>query len=147
MPNWCNNKLIIKGTKDKLEEFIHKHFNNNNELDFATIVPEEYDQDGDIWYAWRVRNWGTKWNACYVDIAWIPDTLIIMYDTAWTPNIPITIKLFELYPELEITHTYYEGGMDIAGKLTREGNYESYNTKQFALDEGFITEEDYAELL
>ena len=144
MPNWCNNKLTIKGSKKELDLFIQTHFNNKGEFDFNTIVPEQYDDQGDVWYNWRISNWGTKWNACYVETYWETDTLIIMYDTAWSPSLAITFKLLEMYPELDIEHSFYEGGMDIAGRLTKKGIYDPINTERFAIEEGFIVEDDYA---
>ena len=142
MPNWCQNKLTINAPKEVLEKFINKHFNNQAEFDFATIIPEVYDDDGDTWYDWRIAHWGTKWNACDTEVAWYPDTLVINFNTAWSPSIEITRKLFELYPDIEIEHSFYEGGVGIAGKFNNHMSMEPDDYEAFAEEEGF-----YAELL
>lgn len=93
MPNWCENKLQIKGSEDALRKFLETHVLarrlsdgklGDKELDFDTIVPspkfkldcpEEYLNDGNRhivsdeerpwfdWYKWQCDNWATKWNA------------------------------------------------------------------------------------
>jgi hypothetical protein len=93
MPNWCENKLDIRGSEEALRKFLEKHIKRYTlsdgsqgdlELDFDTIVvspkfkldcPEEYLNDGNQhistdddrpwfnWYKWQCDRWGTKWNA------------------------------------------------------------------------------------
>ena len=46
----------------------------------------------DNWYDWSVRNWGTKWNACRVEIGDISESdsaVDISFDTAWSAPFPI----------------------------------------------------------
>ena len=68
MPNWCYNKLKIKGTKNELLKFYNENKNNNSiyenkkqELDFYKSVPIPKDQE-ENWYKWNNQNLGTKWN-------------------------------------------------------------------------------------
>lgn len=53
------------------------------------------------WYDWCCENWGTKWNA-YSDHTIDDDTII--FETAWSPPIPVLTKLSETYPDLPIEH-------------------------------------------
>jgi hypothetical protein len=43
MPNWCENKLVVKGNKEALEKFLNECFTSNNigdsHLDFQKIIP------------------------------------------------------------------------------------------------------------
>lgn len=49
-----------------------------------------------IWYNWRTRNWGTKWNACDTEIAEAGRWRIVRFDTAWNqPAASLMAKAFE----------------------------------------------------
>lgn len=92
MPNWCENKLTIRGTKEDLVNFLKKHYVVANQscredyLDFNTIIPEpttpeecesayvipagedrhlahEEGREWFDWYSWHCNKWGTKWNS------------------------------------------------------------------------------------
>lgn len=91
MPNWCENKLIVKGSKEALINFVKKHIPFKEDdcqqcyLDLKSIIPEpktpeecdpvfviKPDEDAHLiqpegrewfdWYIWHCRYWGTKWN-------------------------------------------------------------------------------------
>ena len=55
------------------------------------------------WYSWSVANWGTKWNACSVEI---DDTSIqhgyieIAFNTAWSAPVPLLHAMVEMFPKL-----------------------------------------------
>jgi len=68
------------------------------------------------WYEWHCEHWGTKW-ACdefsFEDCEHEGAPAIRMhFDTAWSPSLPITERLSELYPKLAFEHTWHqeEGG-------------------------------------
>jgi len=91
-----------------------------------------YNGCGD-WYEWALEYWGTKWDACET---YINDNSIY-FDTAWTPCTLVIQKLAELYPWLEIEHSYFEPGVPLAGvdtykngELVSANMYDS-NTKEF----------------
>ena len=56
------------------------------------------------WYEWRIRNWGTKWNAynCEFDAA----NIELRFDTAWSAPHQILSRLALMYPGLEIEHKW-----------------------------------------
>ena len=61
--------------------------------------PSSGKQD-DRWYAWSLKNWGTKWDACHVEITRDDeDYLEICFDTAWSPATPVIEKIRELYQD------------------------------------------------
>jgi hypothetical protein len=93
MPNWCENKLTVRGSKEALINFIKKHIPFKEDdcqqcyLDLKSIIPEpqtpeECDPDFVIkqgedrrlvqkegrewfdWYGWHCAYWDTKWNTC-----------------------------------------------------------------------------------
>ena len=54
----------------------------------------------DRWYGWRLQNWGTKWDACQVEITRDDENYLeICFDTAWSPATPVIEKIRELYQD------------------------------------------------
>ena len=58
------------------------------------------------WYKWRVRNWGTKWNAYGYEGGVQFDGKSLRFQTAWSPPQPIVAKLAEMYPDLDFIHQF-----------------------------------------
>lgn len=144
MPNDCENKLIIKGTKEQLDSFISKHIKTKKYdivyLDFNTIIPEpekeedcekefivddkahiEFDEDKPWfnWYRYHCAKWGTKWNSYEGTLNYNTEDceIILWFMTAWNPCIPIINKLLEMYPDLIFDYYYYEPGAQFAGGI------------------------------
>ena len=70
----------------------------------------------DRWYSWCISNWGTKWDACSVDIDYEDSEILeVSFDTAWSPPEGIVERLREKYPELTFQCFYDEPGMEAAG--------------------------------
>ena len=82
MPNWCENNLIINGSKKNLEKFYNENRNEEKDenLDFYKSIPmPESVYNGNIgieerkrygsnnWYDFNVQNLGTKWNVSDAD--------------------------------------------------------------------------------
>lgn len=88
-------------------------------FDFERLVPlppEANSGDHTIvvggnndWYTWRIKNWGTKWNAFDVEINTDDDDkdeLHIKFDTAWTHPFPIVKALSLKFPTIEFAVAY-----------------------------------------
>ena len=58
------------------------------------------------WYKWRIRNWGTKWNAYGYEGGVQFDGKSLRFQTAGSPPKPIVTKLSEMYPDLDFTHQW-----------------------------------------
>jgi len=65
------------------------------------------------WYEFALAEWGTKWDACEVTYDKQGDSLLIWFDTAWSPPMAIYTKLEAMGFEVEAT--YCEAGMGYAG--------------------------------
>lgn len=102
MPNWCENKLTVRGTKEALNKFLTECFSvdsyGDKYLDFNKIIPEPLvPQDCESlyiipqgeninlafddertwfnWYSWHCNKWGTKWNSAHCFICEPEDIL------------------------------------------------------------------------
>ncbi len=66
------------------------------------------------WYSWRIKNWGTKWNACSVEVVEEEEGCIqVRFDTAWSSPVPIFEQIPKVYPGLEVeVCVEYEGDDD-----------------------------------
>ena len=102
-----------KGELPKLRQELNKD---------GSVFYETYDfpdgKNDDRWYHWNIQNWGTKWDACHVEIEYYDDSQIEMrFDTAWSPPEPICKRLREMFEDIHISWFYDEPGMEIAGYL------------------------------
>ena len=99
----------------------------------ALAWDEKAERNWFNWYKWNCDNWGTKWNACdaSANIVWDISpgisTSNIWLETAWSPALPVYRKLQEMYPELEIQVAFADEGGGFIGRLTPDGEEESYD--------------------
>jgi len=96
---------------------VKQHFGKDGQLMFETHEFPDGKND-DRWYHWNISNWGTKWDACNVEIDYYDDSQIEMrFDTAWSPPEPICARLREMFKDIHISWFYDEPGMEFAGYL------------------------------
>ena len=55
------------------------------------------------WYEWCNKHWGTKWNACEIEVEEYGDTLTYRFDTAWDCPRPLVEPVIELAQELGLS--------------------------------------------
>jgi len=72
-------------------------------------------------YEWCNENWGTKWNAYKVTTEIDEYLATYHFQTAWSPATKIVGKIAEMFPNVQITHEYYERGMEYCGSARYEG--------------------------
>jgi hypothetical protein len=140
MPNWCENELQIEGEKERLNEVMEFFKNEKGEVefDFNKLIPypEEYqkmDDEGDGicgkgfnsgGYEWCCKNWGTKWNACEINLddsnMEFSGYIEYSFDTAWSPPKPVILALTKKFPKLKIYHRYFECGAAYNGLAVYE---------------------------
>ncbi len=76
------------------------------------------------WYGWRIEHWGTKWEigSDQQNIVEENDsTLVIQFETAWSPIHPVVLKLACRYPDLRFDLWYLDEGGGFAGRSTVQG--------------------------
>ena len=107
-------------------------------------IQELLQFDGDDWYNWNVRNWGTKWDVGVSSDDTAPNTYmegpvengdnyVVYYnfETAWSRPMPALTKLSAQYPDLLFTLSYKEetgwgGECEILrGLVISESEYDS----------------------
>ncbi len=87
------------------------------------------------WYDWRIRHWGTKWNALNT----VVEQNRIRFDTAWNPPLPIFAEIAVRNPEmkLEIYYADEEEGYQVGHIVLAEGKslideaYENFSDQAF----------------
>lgn len=99
------------------------------------------------WYEWRIRNWGTKWNASNAEIA----ERQLSFLTAWNAPKPILEKLSQMFPSITIHHVWadedighncgertYQGGV-----VTQESLPTGHEAIELGCDLWCINPEEY----
>lgn len=97
---------------------------------FTRGITKEMSKDfkdkfgADNWYDWQTNNWGTKWDADAENEGYSEKELLYNFDTAWSPPTDWLEKVCEMFPKLEFTLNYEEGGMGFKGEAYAfEGNF------------------------
>lgn len=79
--------------------------------DLSKTEEDKYGAEN-CWYEWRIKNWGTKWDAYQQEIQMLDDDILqIMFQTAWSAPIP--------YME-ELAKVCVEEGCEMSGKFADE---------------------------
>ena len=110
------------------------------------VFPEKFSLgfEGNDWYNWNIRNWGTKWDVAVAEGDEHSDTYmegpvsngdnkVVYYnfETAWARPMQALIKLSEQYPSLLMTLSYQEetgwgGELELLrGIVISESEYDS----------------------
>ena len=155
MPNWCNNRLRVIGSKENIAKYRHlfllpKKNEHGQQFSFACAVPQpenlyknplnwkkeiELTEQGiPNWYNWNINNWGTKWNADCYDIeenyGGETDHMIFYFNTAWSPPTQWFYKLCDQIEagDLILEMFFSEIGVSFAGTLVydQDGNIVEY---------------------
>lgn len=68
------------------------------------------------WHDWQIANWGVKWGASEtVIVVDDKDCASIRFDTPWSPPLNAMHRISKMFPNLDFTLTYNEGGMCFMG--------------------------------
>lgn len=86
----------------------------------GTYIKDGYNSGG---YEWCIENWGTKWGMYnFSEVVNFQKSASVYFSTAWSPPLPLIKKLGELFPDLQFTLRYYEGGAGFKGVLQIKGD-------------------------
>ena len=88
------------------------------------------------WYDWNIQNWGTKWNSGDVSVDEEYEHINYVFDTAWSPPIPVMDELSRRFPSLTFVLRYEEPGMAFWGELEwHEGEMVAVKEGEMDFDE------------
>ena len=142
MPNHIKSVVTIRGPREEIQKLLDLAlkpvkkeeqvlYGTDHRFDFSAIVPEPEDVVASeiesstclsgklqlpLWYTWRVKHWGTKWNS--YDFRSIlemdestPDVVgnvkyVFAFSTAWSCPCPIFIACVKRFPKLRFTVEY-----------------------------------------
>jgi hypothetical protein len=146
MPNWCYNRITIKGDKKTISEMYGVLTNKAkdavgllqtyipcpeellNTTSPNTVNPNEMvaKYGSPDWYEWSLANWGIKWDFSEVEATIDPDgSLYFTCETPWGPPTEALPYLRVQY-DLSIRCEYCEPNIGFAGVL--DDNDVQYDT-------------------
>lgn len=146
MPNWCSNELFVTAQDGAFDaerfwtavrprshdadhparqvvEVLRNPEASSELLTFETLAPMPPELlEGRGWHNWRIRHWGTKWDAASVEVVEETESGIhVRFSTAWTPPIAWVVLLGEALPGDHVVDLIYvEEGGDTVGRATYE---------------------------
>ena len=135
MPNWCNNSITIRGSKDTVEQLWKDAQTGGGLLSAMVPMPEQLKEtvkgSGDEnqtevydgftnWYDWSVARWGTKWDVSLEGLEFIDNgdgtaEITGWFDSAWAPPIGAYEHFADMMDNCDIQASYHEPGMGFAG--------------------------------
>jgi len=123
MPNHTDNRVILSHDDTQMIDNIYNIMNTDDTELCNYLVPEPRDDAGEPtsgWYDWRLEHWGTKWDIYNATCDRMDaNTLVLSFDTAWSPPIPIYDKLVDM--GFEVNARYLDEGWLYVGEYI-DGN-------------------------
>ena len=143
MPNWCENEIVFKGTKEDIDVLEKLLATRGHGFDFDLFLPypqqfkelddahneaasrgvpwdkrpkSGYSQGG---YEWCIKNWGTNMRPESSSFHRDGDEKLSAWClTAWSPPLGVIQAISEMFPNLTVTINYAEEGMAFEGFAT-----------------------------
>jgi len=127
MPNHTDNRVILSHDDSQQIDMIYNIMNTDDTPLCQTLIPmpEELEgtqglSDSPNWYDWRRQHWGTKWDIYNATCERMDEnTLVMSFDTAWSPPIFVYDKLVEM--GFEVSARYLDEGWMYIGEYI-DGN-------------------------
>ena len=121
MPNWCENKLVVRGEKKDMAKFLKVidkkvTLSDTGNLQYILNAFVPIPSDESDLYHWHIDNWGTKWDVECTEAAQIDDDFVeLSFASAWAPPVAWLEKVAKKYPKLKFSLKYDEPGMCFMG--------------------------------
>lgn len=120
MPNHTDNRVILSHDDSDMIDDIYNVMNTEDTELCNHLIPEPRDDAGEPtsgWYDWRIENWGTKWDIYNTQCERTDANILVMsFNTAWSPPIPVYEKLVGL--GFEVSARYLDEGWMYIGEFT-----------------------------
>lgn len=108
-----------------LEKYANKHDIKYNDLLLGEQYYENEKRYGAAdWYDWRIKNWGSKWNA-YDTTPIYNDSKILRFCTAWNCVMPVIMELSRQFPDIIISYGWADEniGYNVGSCVIVDGNF------------------------
>lgn len=148
MPNWSSNALIVKSNGSKeadrdLANFLErvhatKEGGYTHGLLNAFVPIDQSLYNGEGWYDWCCKNWGTKWEVSYDKLTFVTENHFT-FETAWSPPMEWLKAVSKEYPRLEFEIAYSEQGCAGAGVIVLQDGEE---ISEETIETGHMFDED-----
>ena len=125
MPNWCENRIRISGSTEKINKLWEK-VESDGLLNTLRPQPNNLEEYENI--DWRLQKWGTKWEVntqdlCVEDNGDGTSDIYGDFDSAWSPPLEAYIAFNKMNNGCEVEGWYSEFGCDYCGLYnSREGD-------------------------
>jgi hypothetical protein len=125
MPNWCENRIKISGSTEKINKLWEK-VESDGLLNTLRPQPNNLEEYENI--DWRLQSWGTKWEVntqdlCVEDNGDGTSDIYGDFDSAWSPPLEAYIAFNQADNGCEVEGWYSEFGGDYCGLYnSREGD-------------------------
>jgi hypothetical protein len=125
MPNWCENRIKISGSTEKINKLWEK-VESDGLLNTLRPQPNNLEEYENI--DWRLQKWGTKWEVntqdlCVEDNGDGTSDIYGDFDSAWSPPLEAYIAFNKMNNGCEVEGWYSEFGCDYCGLYnSREGD-------------------------
>jgi hypothetical protein len=125
MPNWCENRIKISGSTEKINKLWEK-VESDGLLNTLRPQPKNLEEYENI--DWRLQKWGTKWEVntqdlCVEDNGDGTSDIYGDFDSAWSPPVEAYIAFNKMNNGCEVEGWYSEFGCDYCGLYnSREGD-------------------------
>ena len=152
MPNHTDNRVILSHDDSQMIDNIYNVMNTGDTELCNYLIPEPRDDAGEPtsgWYDWRLEHWGTKWDIYNATCERMDEnTLVLSFDTAWSPPIPVYDKLVDM--GFEVNARYLDEGWGYIGEYVNGDDWCTNDVESVAehypeLDEEFGISELIAE--
>jgi hypothetical protein len=143
--NWSIEKQAMVTDTYTYSNPVFSFWNIHRPTDLVEYAKQPaHTLEGNDWYSFNNREWGTKWDVAVSDSGLHDNTellehmsngedqwLVYTFETAWSPPVPALIKLSNMVPNCVITLSWQEeqgfgGEIEfVNGEITANSEYES----------------------
>lgn len=125
-----DKKIEDEYIKAKGEDFAIDTFKLGKQ---AMLNIENYEAP--TWYLWRIKTWGTKWEAMNSEYMEYKGADCISFETAWSPPDGILQELSNKFPEISIRDRFADENFEFVGDVTLKDGIREDNSPSALEDE------------